>query len=303
MASIAKYNVVKRTAGSNTVPPEYPNTLEYTYVASALDTAIALLSTEAARAAMCQLAVAFDRQLKNSPKIFQGASLTEVRSRIDGYVQILQQNAPIIVIDGNLTDPRIQAFHPRGVWDTNFDITAQAVMLNRKLVEDMANASETPGAHLLMTYLYHGRPVTPKEINHDSWVGQAEPDAPAGEAAGESGRFFEGELFGGTVENFDIPQRGTPWLVDGQNGAKKITQATIDATTQRNFILPYTTEGELKNVYSLVPRTPQLEIEVQATRQDSDFIGRARAQPRRFVISRAQLQLVPSRPDILAQEV
>ncbi|PGH36276.1 hypothetical protein GX50_00961 [[Emmonsia] crescens] len=91
MADLARYRLAKRTQGSPEVPPQQPNTYEYTYVASALDIALALLSTDLAKNAMVELAKVFDHNLTEFPRIFQGATEAQVKTRIDAFVEILQQ--------------------------------------------------------------------------------------------------------------------------------------------------------------------------------------------------------------------
>lgn len=56
------------------------------------------------------------------------------------------------------------------------------------------------GGHLLITFLYNGRPVTPEGISYSSWFGQPQPGH--SQPPGETGRHLEGLLFGGTVEYF-----------------------------------------------------------------------------------------------------
>lgn len=94
---------------------------------------MALLSTEKAKRAMVSFAQLFDENLTEFPRIFQGATDAQVRTRIDTFVEILRHRAPLVVIDGELTDPRIPSFHPRGVWAGDFDIQSQAIFLNRKV--------------------------------------------------------------------------------------------------------------------------------------------------------------------------
>jgi hypothetical protein len=59
------------------------------------------------------------------------------------------------------------------------------------------------GGHFLFTYLYRGRPHTPPGVIPKSWRGQP---GPAAQGSGESGRYLEDALFGGSLEFFDTPR-------------------------------------------------------------------------------------------------
>ncbi|OJD10725.1 hypothetical protein AJ78_08343 [Emergomyces pasteurianus Ep9510] len=318
MSDQVRYRLAKRTQGSPEVPPQLPNTSEYTYVASALDIALSLLSTDQAKNAMVELVKLFDHNLSEFPRIFQGATDAVVKSHINAFVEILQQQTPLIVLDGELTDPRIPAYHPRGIWDGNFDVQLQAICLNQKLVESMVSSSSSQrefrryqflfahllfheiGGHLLITYLYNGRPVTPRGVIAPNWNSQEQEEH--GAQAGESGRFLESMLFGGTLEFFDSPQVSSPWIVNDIGSAKAVTTAAIDATVvNRQFDLPYPTQNPEVDVTSLLSTHRRLEVSWPAESLNRQFILRAIAQPRRFFISRSNLRLVPNNSTILAQ--
>ncbi|KAK2763115.1 hypothetical protein FQN54_009750 [Arachnomyces sp. PD_36] len=322
MSFAGRYRIVRRTVGSATVPPEQPNTEEYTYVASALDIGLSLISTEPVKRAMASVARTFDSGLPSQERIFQGKPNQEIHDRVNVFIGILHQAMPIIVIDGNLSGSRIPAYHPRGEWSGVFNPSGQVVNINRTLVDDMVNSANTPGAfrrfqfqfaniflheigaHLLFTYLYHGRPTTPYNAMPANWHNQVQPGQSAEAPAGESGRLLEFRAFDGTLEFFGTPQPSTPWVVDNQNQARKVTTGAIDAAViQRNFVLPYATTGPARNVASLVANEGRQGISVAMGHQERQFIARAREQPIRFLISRVNLRQVPGNPNILAQPV
>jgi hypothetical protein len=66
------------------------------------------------------------------------------------------------------------------------------------------------GAHVLITYIYHGRPLTPPDVVPFNWASQPQYDRVPGDETppqvGESGRFLEQLAFGGTVEFFNRPE-------------------------------------------------------------------------------------------------
>jgi hypothetical protein len=131
MSFPARYRIVRRRVGTATVPPEQPNTEEYTYVASALDIGLSLLSTEYVKRAMTSVARTFDVNLPSQEQIFQGKPDQAIYDRVNGFIGILHQTMPMIVIDGQLSGSRIPAYHPRGEWSGVFNPLDQAVHLNQ----------------------------------------------------------------------------------------------------------------------------------------------------------------------------
>ncbi|PGH01797.1 hypothetical protein AJ80_08964 [Polytolypa hystricis UAMH7299] len=320
MALPTRYMIVQRSLGSASVPPQDANTEEYTYVASALDIAFALLSTEKVKATMVYVARFFDQTVTEVPRIFADASDAVVSARINSFIEALRGQMPLIVIDGRLTDQRIPAYHPRGIWSGNFNPSDQMIVLNKSLVDSMVGAVNTSGlfrrfqfqfaniflheigGHLLFTYLYDGRPMTPPQMMPLSWSGQAQPGS--SEPAGESGRFLEDVLLQGTLEFFDTPQVSSAWIVDADGNAKRVTMQAIDtAVINRSFTLPYPTANPLTNVSSLIASQGRLEVARTAGQTERHFIARAKEQPIRFYISRSDLRLVPNNPSVLAQKV
>ncbi|KAK2763801.1 hypothetical protein FQN54_009419 [Arachnomyces sp. PD_36] len=322
MASPARYQIVKRTAGIGTVPPQEPNTHEYTYVASALDIALSMLSAARVKESMVLLARIFDQNLPAQERTFEGAPDMAITTRVNQFVGIVQGQAPLIVLDGHLAGSTVRAYHPRGEWSGTFIPRSQSVHINQQVVElvdDMVNASNTPGefrrfqfqfanlffheigAHLLFTYLYQGRPITPPQIIPQNWVEQPQPGNNA-ETAGESGRVLETMAFEGTIEFFNTPQVSTAWIVNDSGFAKKVTAQAVDATViYRNFILPYPTANPAKDVQSLVASEGRQTLARTAGPQERHFIDRALARPIPFHISSADLRHVPNNPSILAQ--
>ncbi|KAI9759521.1 MAG: hypothetical protein M4579_002280 [Chaenotheca gracillima] len=182
MATSVNLAILSRWAnpnGGNPLMGEYqPNTLEYTHVASAINIARAMLSTEIARRSMTTLARRWD-QMENNSRLF-GGDRDLIRSNVDAFVDAILSDFPFIVVDFELVNPDVLAYHPRGNWDGLFVPRDQAVVLNASRLLDMGQAGQTSpsqfrifqfqlantlvhevGAHVFVTYLGNGRPITP----------------------------------------------------------------------------------------------------------------------------------------------
>ncbi|KAK2738227.1 hypothetical protein FQN55_000642 [Onygenales sp. PD_40] len=330
MSSTAGYRILRRRVAKPGDPQydpnqpnqpilsiENPNTQEYTYVASALSIAIAFINSPHAKQAMLNLARTFDAHLPTAEKVYSGRPLEDLRAQITQFGQILQTATPVILLDGTI-DAEVSGFHPRGEWSGNFNPAAQAIYVNLRLVQEMVNnSSSVPvfqrfqfqfvnlffheiGAHLFITYLYHGRPRTPKEVMPQNWIGQPQPGDDA-DSLGESGRMLETFAFGGTLEFYNNPI-STPYIVGDSGAAKRVTASAIQKVViQRNFDLPYATSSASQDVRSLAMGQGGRHIVQPAGASLRPLIARATQMPFEYRISEANLRLVPSDPSILAQ--
>ncbi|KAK2807256.1 hypothetical protein FQN50_005543 [Emmonsiellopsis sp. PD_5] len=261
---------------------------------------------------MLNLAHTFDAHLPATEKVYSGRPLGDLRAQIAQFGQILQTATPVILLDGTM-DAEVSGFHPRGEWSGNFNPAGQAIYVNFRLVQEMVNNSNSVpvfqrfqfqfvnlffheiGAHLLITYLYHGRPRTPKEVMPQNWIGQPQPGDDA-DNLGESGRMLETFAFGGTLEFYNNPI-STPYIV-----AKRVTAPAIQkVVVQRNFDLPYATSSASQDVRSLALGQGGRHIVQPAGANLRPLIARAHQMPFHYRISEANLRLVPSNPSILAQ--
>ncbi|KAK2811474.1 hypothetical protein FQN50_002097 [Emmonsiellopsis sp. PD_5] len=338
MAFEPRYKIFRKSVNNQSqsiFQPEAPNTQEYTYVASSLSIAVSLLDSAAAKHAMVRVIRQIDPRLPLNQRLFQGRPDGDIRTQVDQFVAILQGRTPMIVLDPGL-HRAVSAYHPRIEWSGNFVPEQHAVFVNLKLVDDMVNASNSLsafrrfqfqfanmffheiGAHVLVTFLYHGRPTTPPTAIAPGWIDQTQLSHIPG-TVGESGRLLEFFAFGGTLEFYNTPEISTPWIV--RNGrAQKVTAATIDtAVRQRGklpsrgiiskgftdnsevFTLPYPTTGGSTEVTSLVRVNGGQHLSQPAEANVRGLIARAMQMPFRFRISAANLRQVPNNPSILAQ--
>jgi len=116
--------------------PNPPNTLEYTYVTSAINIALAILETEQGRQALTRIALNIDRGRRpgvGGPRWHGPNANALARAQIDVFVQKLRDAFPLVVINHNMTDIDMLAYTPRGTWFgdlADFNPREQAIQLN-----------------------------------------------------------------------------------------------------------------------------------------------------------------------------
>ncbi|KAI7767226.1 hypothetical protein LZL87_009628 [Fusarium oxysporum] len=153
----------------------------------------------------------------------------------------------------------------------------------------------------------HGRLATPPSITHLDY-GRGQPGDIDGLAQGESGRWVENKLFGGSLEFYqdrddDNGQPGVLYILDSNEVAHKIRpQSILDfVECDRRFEFPLATTGP-----GLTRRQrDQLQLysigSTQAAPYRADYLL-MRARPERmqfFNISQQELDSVPDRPRIV----
>lgn len=233
---VANFLIIGAIPGSD--PPNHnyvypPNSTEYTFVVSAIGIGLKMMEHPQTQEVMTALALVFDqRQMLGT--LF-GGSQTAAAAWVSWFVGRVKQAFPVVFIHEGTTNPDILGFHQRIGWEgglADFVPRAQYVMLNagvRALSfnhQTMSNFSQRirdmlasinngdrfrtfqfifattivheVGAHLLITFLCNGRELTPPSI---SAPGYARSDD-----GGESGRFLETYLFGGTSEFYRDPR-------------------------------------------------------------------------------------------------
>ena len=232
MSEVANFAIFKRHAdghGSLLLP----NSTEYTYIVSAINLAVELLSTSHGRHCMANLCIQLDDTVQEQvwyPRLNGNSSIAQ--QRVDKFLEAIRTAFPIVCVDETISTPDILACHPRGEWIGDFNPRQQAVNLNasvcarvayisiisnyRKRVDDMVKAASSGdgpnfrvfqflfantflheiGGHLLITYLGQGKIATPKCIQHPLYAG------------GEAGRALERMMLGGSLEYFRDKNQG-----------------------------------------------------------------------------------------------
>ncbi|KAG5301519.1 hypothetical protein I7I48_01565 [Histoplasma ohiense] len=132
-ATPARHCRVKRAFGSRKLCRQSPATAEYSYVALALDAAVGLLSSRAVKDAMARITRLFDEYLPSHLQLFRDISDAGIARSIDRFMNIMQIQTQLIIIDGNLTDPGNPACHHRQMWTGNFDPLAHKILLNKEV--------------------------------------------------------------------------------------------------------------------------------------------------------------------------
>ena len=107
-----------------------PNSPIFAYVASTIKLAVNMLSCPQGCSALVRLALGFDAS--QSSTWYHGFSKDSARAKrlVDAFLSKITARFPLVVVDQKITDPRNLGFHPRGVWDGDFDPRDQAINLN-----------------------------------------------------------------------------------------------------------------------------------------------------------------------------
>ena len=216
-----------------------PNSITFTYVASAAHMALRILENPTCRQRLAQLALKLDTDRDLGSRFRNDPALA--RSFVDLFLQKLRANFPMIVVNDTMSDPGLLGYHPRGDWDGgyhDFNARQQSVNINghvsytvpqkvrnklikiqrvRDMIASAENASRFRtfqfmfavtfvheiGGHVLVTFLTNGRrPLTPPSMTAAGYDNTG---------LGEAGRYLEYVLFGGTMAFYRDPTQG-----DGQ---------------------------------------------------------------------------------------
>lgn len=132
-ATPARHCIVKRAFGSRKLCRQSSATVEYIYVTLALDAAVGLLSSRAAKDSMARITRLFDEYLPSHHlQLFREISDAGIAHFIDRFINIMQIQTPLIFIDGNLTDSGNPACHHRQMWTGSFDPLAYKILVNKQ---------------------------------------------------------------------------------------------------------------------------------------------------------------------------
>ncbi|KAK2759805.1 hypothetical protein FQN54_002539 [Arachnomyces sp. PD_36] len=322
MSDIVKYTVVKKTAPNSSVPPVQPNTSEYTYVASAIKMAMAIVSSNRAKVAMLDIALRMNENLETP--IYKGNPQAQARQSVSQFLDHLKVGFPVVVIDQTLTNPDTVAYHARGEFTPPFRPETQGIWLNGPRVTHMVESGENHGipsrrkwfqifqfmfavaiaheigGHLFVTFITQGRPITPPNITAPGYGGQ--------QSGGESGRAFESALFGGCVEFYrnstlgDV-QPGIPHILGPDLQSRKIADDTIDSVTSYDVHTPFKTIGNPVSAEARISMGAGQPLPANVGPNARHFLAAARTIPHKFAISIEELERVPQHPEIRALSI
>ncbi|KAL1382067.1 hypothetical protein HDK64DRAFT_321024 [Phyllosticta capitalensis] len=222
----------------------------YTYVASSIAIALRALSNDEARNWMASLVITYDQSRTGGGRICANDT-TRAHNIVDSFLKKVQRKFPVICIDEKIKDPRCLGMHRRTDWTGNFDQfdpRANYVFLNAGRVADMVSATRPSGQRsqpnnseleqfrtFQFTFAATLVHETPPEMSASGHVSIEEKEE-TGEWVyfGESGRWLEKNLYGGTLEFVQDPARdiktqsGIPYLFGEDDKARRIERSVID---------------------------------------------------------------------------
>ncbi|KAK7553498.1 hypothetical protein IWX46DRAFT_286032 [Phyllosticta citricarpa] len=220
MAEIANFVILHGGPGQCSLTHIYePNEAAYTYVASAIAIAMKAFENEKLQYWLTKLAMEFDQNKRGGQRIFDGDQ-ARARETVVLFLHKVRNNFPKVVIDETITDPACLGTHTRAPLEESqeqFNPRECWISLNAQRVKDMVSASVSGGrpfrtfqfiftivfihevgAHVLITLLGKGQELTPQKITAPGFTKKY---------TGESGRWLEQNLYGGTIELIEDPDQ------------------------------------------------------------------------------------------------
>lgn len=131
MDDIRKFTIASKQPNDPQLRPYEANTTEYTYVASAINLALAMLAKDEAKKTLIDIALLFDNMSLDS-STFQG-SRAMAQDWVKWFVNQLQHRFPPVIVDESITSLDCLGYHPRLPWDgrlEDFPFHTQGVHLN-----------------------------------------------------------------------------------------------------------------------------------------------------------------------------
>ncbi len=136
MSSVAKFAIGAKLLNNPNLIEYQPNSVEYTYVASAVSIALALLNQEQSKRTLVDIASHFDRQRLDSAT-FQ-ADPAAATKWVDWFLENLRSQFPRVIVDDEIIDLDNLGLHPRRHWDgalEDFPFKRQGIHLNASVGE------------------------------------------------------------------------------------------------------------------------------------------------------------------------
>ncbi|KAF5648847.1 Stem cell self-renewal Piwi [Fusarium sp. NRRL 25303] len=233
-------------------------------LAFSIHAGLSLLEKPQGREALYRLGATVAREWRRSRTFVFRGDVSRMQEYVNEFLRALRADFPRVIV-GNFGGPEVVAEArrmPGGGWDGNLSLflpkRAGGIFFNHTRVAEMANSSLLGGhkssrerkmaarhrsylfmfavatlhelTHLFVAYLAQGsddpNSYTPPDVSYLNYVGLVDPETNRS-MTGESGRWIEGYLFGGSIEFYrdvsdDNGQAGIPHLLDGQALARKI---------------------------------------------------------------------------------
>ncbi|KAL5586535.1 hypothetical protein FOBRF1_016405 [Fusarium oxysporum] len=273
---------------NRTVEPMQENSLEFTGLAFSIHAGLSLLEKPQGREALYRLGATLVREWRRSQTFVFRGDVNRMAEYVNEFLRALRADFPRVIV-GNVGGPEVVAEArrmPGGGWDGNLSLflpkRAGGIFFNQTRVAEMANASRLGGhrssrerkmaarhrsylfmfavatshelTHLFVAYLAQGSDeldsYTPPTVSYLNYVGLTDTQTNR-PLTGESGRWIEGYLFGGSIEFYrdvsdDNGQTGIPHVLDAQALARKIhPDCILELVTRLPGFnrFPFTTTG------------------------------------------------------------
>ncbi|KAK4444018.1 hypothetical protein QBC34DRAFT_475977 [Podospora aff. communis PSN243] len=266
-------------SGNPPTIPKEANSYTYSTLAASINIGLSILETPAGRQTLRAIGREVVRLWQDNGSHVFGGDVRQMGAYVDHFLARVRSDFPLVFvmrcnldtiayaqrIPGNvLWDGRLDSYLPKGAGSLNFNHHGVAAMtetasqassphMRRRFHSylfkfSVATAHEL--VHLFTSYLAQGSDsdgsYTPPQLSHLNY-GRREGNA----VMGESGRWFENSLFGGSLEfyrdpNDDGNQAGVAYLLDGEAVARRVHDSCIqDIAANENLSanFPFRTTG------------------------------------------------------------
>ncbi|KAK5999098.1 hypothetical protein PT974_01486 [Cladobotryum mycophilum] len=319
---IARLGMSIQREGQQAVPlPE--NGLEFTGLAFAVHVGLAVLEKPQGRATLCNLGLTVAQEWNRVGAFRFAGDLSRMAEYVNEYLRAVRNDFPHVVLR-DIGGPDVIAEAKRlpvSFWDGNLFAYSpkmcSGICFNHSKVTEMANASALGGSknaqERKMSARYRSGVMssspTPPTVTFLNYSGLVQENSLI--PRGESGRWLESSLFGGSLEFYrdtadDGGQAGIPSILDSRGLARKIhpdCALQLVRGIQDFDTFPFTTTG---NALTLADRQSRGLISLGSTQAGSSQPGsfmRAHHDGPLFNVSAAELSRIPNEPGYTLREL
>ncbi|KAI1313267.1 hypothetical protein F5Y03DRAFT_390288 [Xylaria venustula] len=287
---IGGLQVFVESDGESRPPPVLvdPQDEQFLAVGAIINLALQLMECQTGRTALTSVGIKFIRHSQNFEHIYED-SLNNMGYWVDMFLYRIRRSFPAVLLSNNfageseaekanwaLGGAGMSQWNPKeaGAMRLKYLIISDLLTAGRnaldgrneddmiafeRLIFLMAIATAHEIVHLFVGFLTgYGAPTTPPEVSF--LPGQYNTVSPTNSNVkhGESGRAWEGAVFGGTVEAFESSphplgtrQSGVFYLLQHDERAREVDQAYIRRILDFNFQFPVTTRGRSISIQRL----------------------------------------------------
>ncbi|PCD26721.1 hypothetical protein AU210_013143 [Fusarium oxysporum f. sp. radicis-cucumerinum] len=300
--------------------PLQENSLEFTGLAFAIHAGLSILEKPEGRQALQRVGLIVVQEWARAQRFGFGGDPNLMPRYVDEFLLAVRRDFPRVIV-GGVEGPD----HAAGIYYNHSRVTRMALAARqssdgssegrkmgnrfRSFLFLFAVATAHELTHVFVAYLAQGQDVidsyTPPQVSYLNYTGLS--DDTGRPITGESGRWLESRLFGGSIEFYrdssdDSGQAGIPYILDSEGLARKIQPACIlQLVTRVNEFRTFPFETTGRPMTYQQRRTKGL-LSLGSTEATGQQVGSTFMRPRRerpqplYNIPVSELSRVPLEP-------